>query len=207
MISCVVLSGGRSHRFGSPKALASVPGPKGAPVQPAIQHIQQTLLQASVTEIIVVLGADAQTIQPYVLKHKAIKTVYNKYHNLGQTSSFQCGLGMVSPDAQGILLWPVDYPFIQTATIQQLIRVFRHKPSPILIPTYKEQKGHPPVFHHHLIPALRRLTPSQGINTLARQHPEMTHFVPVQDPGVRSCFNTPEELKTLVTRLGLLKDN
>ncbi|VAX34845.1 hypothetical protein MNBD_UNCLBAC01-1087, partial [hydrothermal vent metagenome] len=85
MLSCILLSAGASARFGSPKALAKQPSNN----RPIIEKIQKTLLKTKIDEIIIVLGAHAESIKPFLLKHKNIKVVYNKDHNFGQTSSFK----------------------------------------------------------------------------------------------------------------------
>ena len=86
MISCILLTAGLSNRFRSPKALARLGQ------DTVIEHLQKTLINTQISDIVIVLGAEAETIKPFLLNHKKIRFVYNKNFNFGQTSSFKTGL-------------------------------------------------------------------------------------------------------------------
>ena len=191
MISCIVLAAGLSERFGSPKALAIFD------TEPVIDRIQQTLLNANMDEIIIVLGAHADVLKPRILKHKNVSFVYNKDYILGQTSSVKAGLQKVSPEAEGFLLYPVDYPCITSAILIGLVRIFLEKKPSILVPAYENHKGHPPIFHKRLKKEILALDHSLGLNTIVRAHAKDEIIYPVEDPGVIKTFNTPEELAQL----------
>ena len=195
MISCVLLSAGYSSRFGSPKALVNFDGSK------LIERLQNILLASNLDEIIVVLGANAQDIEPYLLKHTKIKVVYNKDYNLGQTSSFKAGLKTVSVSSKGIMLLPVDFPLIAAATIKGLVDQFSRREPLVLIPTYLNKKGHPSVFHQSLAQELLALKDEEGINTVVHRHTDEVQLCPVKDEGILLSFNTREELAELTSRL------
>ncbi len=193
MISCILLSAGLSSRFGSPKALAKFDN------ETVIEHLLHTLLSVkSITEIIVVLGADAQRIKTVLLEHKKVKVVYNKDYNLGQTSSFKAGLQNISPEAQGIMLLPVDYPLIKKETFETVTEAFIKNTPQILIPAFNGHKGHPPVFSSTLKEEFLKLADAQGLNTIA-QHlpPEDILLLPVPDQRIVRSFNTAEEWEKL----------
>ena len=139
MISCVILSAGRSSRFGSPKALARING------ETVIERHQKTLLKTRIKEIVIVLGAYAEEIEPFVFNSERINTIFNKNYKSGQTSSFKAGLEKVSSDVKGIMLLPVDYPFIKVETINILLEQFLINMPTILVPAYNNKKGHPPI--------------------------------------------------------------
>jgi molybdenum cofactor cytidylyltransferase len=187
MISCILLTAGNSSRFGSPKALVKLSN------LTIIEQIQNVLIGSNLDEIIVVLGAFAEDIKQYLLKHKKIKVVYNKDYNLGQTSSFKAGLTAVSKQSQGVMLLPVDFPLVQTATINLLISQFQSRNASVLIPTYQNKKGHPPVFSRTLRKDFMALKDSEGLNTVAHKHAQEVCLCPVPDEGIVLSFNTPEE--------------
>lgn len=193
MISCILLSAGLSSRFGSPKALART---KNGTV---IEHMLNTLvLVKNITEIIVVLGADAQRIKAGILNHKKVKVVYNKDYNLGQTSSFKAGLQNTSLEAKGIMLLPVDYPAIKKETFEAIIGCFFKKNPQILIPTFNGHKGHPPLFSSKLKEEFLKLDAAAGLNTIARHHlPKDTFLLSVSDEGITRTFNTLKEWEKL----------
>ena len=191
MVTCVLLSAGVSQRFGSPKALAKLHG------ETVVEHLQKMLAETQVSEIIVVLGAHADQIKPYILNHKKVKFVYNKDYNFGQTSSFKAGLEGVSDNSRGVLLLPVDYPIICADTIDLLIRHFLDNHPPILIPTFEGHKGHPPLFSIDLRDEFLALDNESGLNTIARAHQDETAVLPVEDVGVISAFNTLEEFELI----------
>ena len=107
MITCILLSAGSSSRFGSPKALAHIYS------NTIIESLQTKLLKTNLNNIIIVLGAYAEKIQPFLLKHKKITVVYNKDYNFGQASSFNCGLKNTDKKTEAIMLLPVDFPLIK----------------------------------------------------------------------------------------------
>lgn len=191
MISGILLSAGLSSRFGSPKALARLNQ------ETVLEHVQSILLDSPLAEIIVVLGPHAEAIKPLLRKHKKIKTVYNADYQLGQTSSFKKGLEAVSSAAQGVLLLPLDYPFLQKATLVHLAEFFLKEKPLILIPTHNGKKGHPPIFNISLKKEFLILDNASGVNEIIHRHPSKIHLLPVNDPGVLATFNTPEEFAKL----------
>ena len=54
-------------------------------------------------------------------------------------SSISCGLRALAP-VEGVLLWPVDVPLVQTATIKTLLAADRRR---WLVPTFADRGGHP----------------------------------------------------------------
>src|SRR5205823_11404117 len=90
----LILAAGESRRMGSPKAL--------------LQYREETFLdtligrfQARCPEVIVVLGAGAATIRAGVVR--PARFVVNLNWPAGMTSSLQCGLRAVPPEAEGVL--------------------------------------------------------------------------------------------------------
>ncbi len=191
MISLILLSAGLSSRFGSPKALAEW----GNTVM--ISHLQNVLLASQLDEIIIVVGAFADEVKPFILKHKKIKVVYNKDYKFGQTSSFKTGLNEVSPSAHAVGLLPVDMPLIKTETIDFLLAEFVRKPSRIQIPTCQNKKGHPPLFDISLRKEFLTLHDDFGINSVFPRHAKDTKLCEIKDEGILKSFNTTEELTLL----------
>ncbi len=196
MIACLLLSAGSSERFGTPKALAQMGG------EYMIVRLQKELMKSQIGQIIVVLGDHLEAIKPHLLNHKKVEFVYNKDYKNGQTSSFKAGLKNVASHARGIMLFPVDVPFVKATTIDFLIEEFLLKKPGILIPAYKNRNGHPPIFSSRLKNDLLSLDDSQGLNAFEQQHKDQTIFVPVTDPAILYSFNTPQEFDAVKNLIG-----
>ena len=192
MISCILLSAGLSSRWGSPKALVKFKGTT------LIEHHQYRLLKTDIGEIIVVLGAAAKEIAPFLIHHQNIKSVDNSDYLLGQTSSVKTALRHVSVQVSGIMVLPVDVPFVQIATFNLLIKNFYEDSSAIIIPCYKNIKGHPPIFPARMKEEILALDNTMGLNALLQSTKHKIRILPVDDPGIVSGFNTQEEWKSLL---------
>lgn len=190
MITCILLSAGISQRFGSPKALAKLDDCS------VIEHIQKTLLKSLCDEIIIVLGSEADLIYPYIFKHTRIRVVYNKNFNFGQTSSIQAGVKDIKNDRNDFMLLPVDCPLVTALSINKIIEYFNAASPDIVIPSYQNKKGHPPVFHHHLIPEILNLPLNLGLNSLFVAH--RPQILEIDDPGIIKSFNTLEEFQKII---------
>ncbi len=190
MITCILLAAGLSERFGSPKALACL-----APKTTVLQHLLTILLQSACDEIVVVLGANASSIEPTIVIQSRIRVVYNKHYNFGQTSSLQTGWQAVDSASKGIMFLPVDCPLVKASSIDDIIHSFKNNSPDVLIPSYKNKKGHPPIFHQRLTPSVLNIPTSQGINSLFTQYPVQT--IAINDPGIVQSFNTLEEFESI----------
>lgn len=168
------------------------------PGRPVITEMTDQLLNAgSIGEIVIVLGAEHRRVEPEILKHTKIKVVYNKDYKMGQTSSFQAGLRAASPDAEGIMLLPVDVPAVESVTFEDLaVRFLAHRPL-IQIPVYQNRRGHPPVFHSRLRENLLAWDTGTGINVFIERHAGDIAQINVDDPAVTVTFNTPQEFETI----------
>jgi len=193
MITCILLSAGTSRRFGSPKALACLCG------TPVIEHVQKALLQSSCDKIIVVLGACHKEVRPSIFIHSRIRVVYNKNYYFGQTSSVQAGWREADIASEGVLFLPVDYPLVQSSSIDKIIHCFKKLGGPdILVPTYQNKKGHPSIFHQRLSPKALALPMGMGLNSLFAAHPPQT--IEIDDSGIIKSFNTPQEFEALLKK-------
>ena len=192
MIAFVLLAAGLSERFGSPKALAVIEN------QTIIERLQTKILQTSVDKIIIVLGAHHQLLEPHVFKHKKITSVYNKHYKFGQTSSIQTALKNLPVETKGFFILPVDFPMIVPLTIEALIREFNNTFDEIIIPTFGDCRGHPPLFHISFKNLILELLVSQGLNTVIHQNSSQVRCVEVNDAGVLKTFNTPEEFQKII---------
>ena len=192
MITCILLSAGLSERFGSPKALACIAGTT------VIQHLQNTLLQSSCDEIIVVLGAFHKEILPSIFIHSRIRVVYNKDYYFGQVSSIQAGWREANNSSTGLMFLPVDCPLVQSSSIDKIIYQFKKYDPDILVPSYRNKKGHPPIFHQRLKSKVLNLPMDLGLNSLFTDHPPQT--IEINDPGIVKSFNTPQEFEEIISK-------
>ena len=191
MITCVLLAAGLSQRFGSPKALAPINN------KTAIENILDCQIQSKISEIIVVLGHQADQIKPRILKHKKVNVVHNKDYKFGQTSSFQTGCTAASIKTQGIMLWPVDFPFLTLQTINNLVEVFDKNLNKITIPVFHGRKGHPPIFPISLKNEILALEHTKGVNEIIHRHSLEVNYLNTDDEGVALTFNSLEELQQI----------
>lgn len=190
MISCILLSAGSSSRFGSPKALARL-----NQTTTVIEHIQKVILASQMNEIIIVLGDLAEQIKPFIFPNKKTKVIYNENYRRGQTSSFKAGLSRADTGSLGVMLVPVDYPLIQNQTFRILTEKFLETTPSVILPSHNGKNGHPPIFHARLREQLLLLDDSTPIHTCIRQHTDDTVILPVNDIGVVTSFNTPQEFE------------
>jgi len=191
MIAGLILAAGESRRMGRDKALLTYHG------RSFLETLIDTLGAAGIEKVTVVLGHHAETIQRAV-NLAAVRVVVNHDYQRGQTSSLQMGLAAASADSpEAVILCLVDHPTISTEVIAKLIKHFESTRPPVLIPTYKGERGHPVVISQTLFPELLALSPGQAANVVIRKYREVTQFVEVTDPGILLDVDDPETYERL----------
>jgi molybdenum cofactor cytidylyltransferase len=192
MIAGLILAAGESQRMGRDKALLAYHG------RSFLETIINNLGAAGVDKVTVVLGHHAEIIQRAV-NLATVKVVVNHDYQRGQTASLQLGLAGAAADRpEAVILCLVDHPAISSEVIVTLCESFQSTRPPVLIPTYKGQRGHPVVINQTLFPELLTIPPEEPANTVIRKYRDATEFVEVADPGILLDVDDPDAYERLV---------
>jgi molybdenum cofactor cytidylyltransferase len=189
MINAIILAGGESRRMGKPKPLLRF----GETT--FLEQIVRVLRESDVDKITVVLGAGADTIRRSVDLSGA-DVVVNKDYRKGQLSSLIAGLRSISSQTDAILVCLVDNPFITEAVVNTIVRKFKETQSPIVVPVFKRQRGHPTLFSRCLFKELLEAPEAEGARHVLYSHEDKVIEVEVDEPGVLIGIDTPEDYKT-----------
>jgi molybdenum cofactor cytidylyltransferase len=191
MIAGLILAAGESRRMGRDKALLTYHG------RTFLESIINNLGAAGIGKVTVVLGHHAETIERAV-NLAAVRVVVNRDYQWGQTSSLQTGLAAAAADSpEAVILCLVDHPAISTEVIAKLIERFELTRPPVLIPTYKGQRGHPALINQTLFPELLALPSGEAANAVIRKYRDVTQFVEVTDPGILLDVDDPDTYERL----------
>ena len=183
----LILAAGESRRMGSPKAL--------------LRYREETFLDtlaglfAGVCwPVIVVLGAAADEVQARARRPAVF--VRNQNYMRGQTSSMQCGLRAVPPEAAGVLFTLVDHPAVSAATVGRLID--GSPAARLRVPRYLGRNGHPIWFSRELAREFLALPEDGAAREVVRAHAAETEFLDLDDPGVVADIDDPEDYARLL---------
>jgi molybdenum cofactor cytidylyltransferase len=172
--------------MGSPKALLHYRG------QTFLDTIV-LLFAARCSPVIVVLGADADRIRRGIASQPTF--VINPDYRTGQTSSMQCGLRAVPPDAEGVLFTLADHPAVASSTIDALVAA----PTPFLrVPRFEGRRGHPVWFSRALIAEFLTIPADSAARDVVYSHVGETEYLDVNDPGIVADIDDPAAYRTLI---------
>ena len=194
MIAGLILAAGESSRMGTDKATLAYRG------RTFLEAIVQTLGEADIERIVVVLGHHAEEIQRQI-EIGAAQVVINPDYRSGQTSSLQVGLrSLIADDLEAILLCLVDHPAICAETVRRIVATFRQCGTPVVIPTYQGRRGHPVLLGRQVFHELLQLASGAGADSVVRRYRPATQFVEVEDEGIIKDVDDTESYQRLSCR-------
>jgi CTP:molybdopterin cytidylyltransferase MocA len=179
------LAAGESRRMGYPKAL--------------LRYRQETFLDTLVgmfaarcAPVIVVLGARADEIRARAARPAAF--VVNPDYARGMTTSLQCGLRAVPPEAESVLFTLVDHPAVTPATIDSLL----DGEALLRVPRYNGKRGHPIRFSRALMAEFLALPETGAARDVVHSHAAETEFLDLDDPGIVADIDDLEAYRGLI---------
>ncbi len=145
-----------------------------------------SIYQGRCEPVIVVLGHQAEVIRAGV---RAEATwVVNPEPERGQFSSLQTGLRAL-PAGADCLFQPIDYPAVAASTVEVLAGISGE----LVIPRFQGERGHPVRLSPLVIEELLSLPPTAQARDVIRSHYPAATFVDLQDAGVVTDIDTPED--------------
>jgi molybdenum cofactor cytidylyltransferase len=192
-IAGIILSGGASRRMGTPKALLQFQG------ETFLDRLIR-VFSAFADPVIVVVGEHSERIQAGIERANAVLLAKNPDPERGMLSSLQCGLALVPADALGAMFLPVDHPHIAASTVATLAARFQSDRAPVIVPTYREEHGHPVCIAREVIDELLNLPAEAMASDVIHRHVSRTVYVPVLDPAVVSDVDDPAAYAELLAR-------
>jgi len=133
-ISAIILAAGSGKRIGTPKLKLHI-GDKYF-----INVIIEKLLSADIKNVSAVIREDYY--QWCLANVTGALLVLNKEPDKGMFHSVKLGI-LNAEKSDGVMIFPVDYPYVEKITIVNLCMAFYEYPDCIIKPVFDNKSGHP----------------------------------------------------------------
>jgi molybdenum cofactor cytidylyltransferase len=184
----IVLAGGASTRFGSPKQLVRVDG------RPLMHTMVSRAVEIAGHSTMVVLGANAAELAP-LLRHSPATIVINREWSEGLASSIRAGVARLPGSCSGVMLVLADQAAVTAEDLRRLAGTWRRQPDFMVAAQYGPTLGAPAIFPSSRFRELIELRGDRGASTLFRRNPDRVVRVPMESAALD--IDTPEDLLRL----------
>jgi molybdenum cofactor cytidylyltransferase len=175
--TAILLAAGQSKRFGSIKQLAEIKGVS------LINHSLTKLLPLGY-EILVVLGANAEQIQPRLIKNSKIRVIINTDWQQGIGNSISFAVNEIANEESHLLLALADQVAMTTVDFQHFISSAKDNSDNIICAEYEHTVGVPAIFPKVFFKDLRQLTGDYGAKKVLRNHSAQLIKLPFQRAAI-----------------------
>ena len=198
-IAGIILAAGGSSRFGQPKQLLDWKG------QPFVRAVTKTALEAGLSPILVVTGANAEQVG-LAVEDLNVTIVRNNEWEHGQGSSIKAGVNALTPNPPpllgegkvgGAIFLLTDQPQVTTSILRALIEKHAEDLYPVVAPMVIDQRANPVLFDRLTFPDLIRLEGDVGGRAIF--HKYRVEYLPWHDDRLLLDVDTPEMYQRLIT--------
>ena len=205
-IAGVILAAGESARFGATKQLLDWKG------KPFVRAVAMTALDAGISPVIVVTGANAEKVESAVDDLNVI-IVRNDDWKSGQASSIKAGLGNLIPNLSlrsasqspnvveenvgGAIFLLTDQPQITPSILRALVQKHAEGLYPIVAPMVMDRRANPVLFDRDTFTDLMTLEGDVGGRAVF--HKYRVEYLPWHDDSLLLDVDTPEMYQRLIS--------
>ena len=182
----IILAAGESKRMKVPKMLLPFHG------KTMIEKVVENVAGSEVFRTLVVVGAFRDEVLG-AISHTGVSSCYNENYRNGMLSSVKCGFENLPALYDAVLVFPGDQPFIVPDVINSLIKAYRETGKGIIIPVYREKRGHPILISSKYRDAVGSLDENEGLRLLSEMFKEDVSEVKTSSPGILKDFDTRED--------------
>jgi molybdenum cofactor cytidylyltransferase len=188
VIAGILLAAGRGERFGGRKLLAKLDTGK------TMLETSAHALRRAVVDVTIVVRDDAELVDSgeRIAAALGARLLINPRADEGMATSIGAGVE-ATPSASGWLIALADMPFVLPSTVREIAGQIR-SPSTIIVPTHRQQRGHPVGFGRDYFERLTALTGDAGARSVVQDHSAEVRMLPVDDAGVLIDIDTQADL-------------
>jgi molybdenum cofactor cytidylyltransferase len=188
-VGAVVLAAGQSTRMGQAKQV--LPWGKHT----VIEQVNSTLIQAGISEIVVVTGAAREQVEAR-LRTLPVNLVHNPdYSTAEMVTSLQVGIRSLSPAVEALLVVLGDQPGIEAGVVRAVVKAYRAGKSRLVVPSYEKRRGHPWLADQSLWPDLMALREEKTLRDFLNEHADEIEYVNIDSPSILKDVDTPEDYR------------
>ena len=183
--SAVVTAAGLSSRMKAFKPLLALAD------DTIIGKLIDTLKQAGVVDIVVVIGHKAEEMTAY-LEKLGVRIAENKdYAETEMFDSVKLGLEALDEDYDAVFITPGDMPLVKLESLEAL----KELKAGVARPVYQGKGGHPVLIAKKHVGSLIAYTGDQGLKGALLSLDDPMIDLEVDDKGVYFNLNTPEDFE------------
>lgn len=171
--------------MGAPKALLSKRG------ETAVARVVRVAREAGCDPVVVVAGGDAARVRAEALLARA-RVAENPEWERGRTGSAKRGISAAGR-FDAALVWPVDHPDVEAATLSALLAAFDRERAAVIVPTLAGKRGHPILLRADVAVEVAKLADDAPLRDVVAREPARVVAVEVADAGVLANVDTPED--------------
>ena len=181
-----------------PKSLLELNG------EPLIRRTVRQLLDAGVTQLVVVLGHYAAEIEA-PLQGLPVHKVYNPDPDQGLVSSQRLGLQALSDNTDTMIMSLADQPLVTTEDIHTLLQAFAQRATDIdmLFPFVNGQPGNPVLLSAHARADILAGDSKFGCKEWRQSHAAHTHKLPSDNLHFVNDLDRPQDVADFEKRHGM----
>lgn len=190
-VAGIVLAAGESTRFGEPKQLLNWKG------EPFVRVVAKTALEAGLTPVIVVTGANRENVESAV-QDLNVQVRENENWKSGQGSSVKKGVQVLKAESYvgAAIFLLVDQPQVTQSVLQALMEKHAEGLFPVVAPMVIDQRANPVLFDQVTFPDLMELEGDVGGRAVFHKH--RVEYLPWHDDRLLMDVDTPEQYQRLI---------
>ena len=201
-ISALILAAGESRRMGQPKQL--LPWGETTVLGQVVAMFAAGLSTDTTPdkrvetdhEILIVTGGARELVEAEVArlaKQYPVRAVFNpKYAQGGMLSSIQAGLAALGAGQRAALIGLGDQPQVRKETVRHICAAFIQTESALVIPSYRDRRGHPWLVARPLWTEVLGLPTSTTPRHFLNSHTGQVKYVPAGE-SILLDLDTPED--------------
>ncbi len=163
--------------------------------RPVIRHCLDCIIASGIKNIVVVLGKNNELM--HAINDLPIKIIVNPDPESEMAESVKISLKAIDKSSTGVLICLSDYPLISVNTLKTLTNLHSEYPDKIIIPVYKEKRGHPTLFP---ISMAKEVSTGLNLRGIINRNADRIKFSDVSDEGVILDMDTVEDYGKILER-------